>query len=424
MEALVIGGGNPLCGTVEINGAKNAALPLLAATVLHGGTYILHNCPDITDVALAAEIIEALGGRVHRAGKTLTVDTQSVTAWRVPAELMARMRASVLFLGPLLGRFGRAVLTMPGGCPLGKRPIDLHLDAVAQMGAAVTLQEGEIRCEASKLHGCTIDLLFPSVGATENALLAAAACRGTVIIRNAAREPEIACLAEFLRAMGAEISGVGTETLTVAGGRPLGDAACTVLPDRIETATYLCAAAGCGGDITLLHTDGGLLLPVLETLSDAGCRVEQAGDCLKLRSDGSLRAAGTIQTAPYPGFPTDAQALVMAALLRADGCTRFSETIFERRFSHVAQLRRFGAEIETAGPTALVRGVRQLHAAEAGGSDLRASAAIVIAALQAPGESRIYGINHLHRGYDNLEGGLRKLGAEIGQENDWKFPTS
>lgn len=423
MEALVIRGGSPLYGTVEINGAKNAALPILAATVLHGGVYLLQNCPDITDVAMAAEIIEALGGRVRRAGKTLTVDTREVSAWAVPAELMARMRASVLFLGPLLGRFGRAVLTAPGGCPLGKRPIDLHLDAVTQMGAVVTLQEGEILCEASALHGCTMDLLFPSVGATENAMLAATACRGTVVIRNAAREPEISDLAGFLCAMGAEICGAGTGTVTVTGGRPLGDAVYRVLPDRIETATYLCAVAGCGGSITLTHTDGSLLLPVLEVLSNAGCRVEQQGDCLKLQVQLPLRASGSIETAPYPGFPTDAQALMMAALLRAEGSTRFSETIFERRFSHVEQLRRFGAEIETAGPTALVHGVRWLHPAEAAGSDLRAAAAVLLAALQAPGISRIYGIKHLHRGYDNLEGGLRSLGAEIAREYDWKFPA-
>lgn len=413
MEALQIRGGMPLYGTIEISGAKNAVLPILAATVLCGGKYVIHNCPDITDVILAEEILQSLGGQTTRVEKTLTVDTRSLTGWEIPAALMARMRASILFLGPLLARFGRAVLTMPGGCPLGRRPIDLHLDAMAQMGAAVTLQEGEIRCEAPWLHGCTIELPFPSVGATENALLAAVACHGTVTLRNAAREPEIGDLVRFLRAMGADIRGEGTATLTVCGGAALHDADHTVLPDRVETATFLCAAAGCGGDVTLCRTDGTLLLPVVEVLERAGCTLAQREDRLTIRAEQPLQAAGQIETAPYPGFPTDAQALVMAALLRAKGDTRFSETVFERRFGHVAQLRRFGARIDTTGPTALVRGVETLRPASVEGGDLRATASLIVAALQAPGESRISGLKHLHRGYDNLEEKLRLLGADL-----------
>lgn len=415
MEPLVIRGGNPLCGTVEINGAKNAVLPILAATVLHGGTYAIHNCPDITDVALAAQILEVLGGQVTRSGRQLLVDTSGLQGWTIPGELMAKMRASVLFLGALLARFGRAVLTMPGGCPLGRRPIDLHLEAMAQMGAAVTLQDGLIYCEAQALHSCEIDLLFPSVGATENALLAATACQGTVTIRNGAQEPEIVDLARFLQTMGAEIRGAGTNCITVHGGAPLVDAAYGVMPDRIETATYLCAAAACGGDVFLRHADGANLLPVTEALERAGCRLEQRHDGLRLRSEGVLQSVGEIETAPYPGFPTDAQAVLMAALLRAEGETRFSETVFERRFGHVPQLRRFGAQIETVGPTALVRGVRKLYGAQAEACDLRAAAALIVAALQTPEESRIHGIKHLHRGYDNLEGTLRRLGADITQ---------
>ena len=414
MEALRIFGGKPLHGTVEISGAKNAVLPILAATVLCGGKYVIHNCPEITDVTLAEEILRSLGGQTARVGKTLTVDTRSLCRWEIPGSLMARMRASVLFLGPLLARFGKAVLTMPGGCPLGRRPIDLHLDAVAQMGTAVTLLEGEIRCEAPyRLHGCSIELPFPSVGATENALMAAVACRGTVTLRNAAREPEIGDLIGFLRSMGADIHGDGTGTLVITGGTDLRDTDHTVLPDRVETATLLCAAAGCCGDVTVTNTDGRLLMPVISVLERAGCEILLGNGTVRIRSEQPLRSAGQIKTAPYPGFPTDAQALVMAALLRAEGCTRLSETVFDRRFGHVEQLRRFGANIETVGPTALVCGVSMLRAAEAEGCDLRATAALVIAALQAPGESRISGLKHLHRGYDNLEEKLRFLGADL-----------
>ena len=413
MEALVIDGGKPLCGSVAISGAKNAVLPILAATVIGGGTIVLHHCPDITDVALAAEIIAYLGGSVKRLGRTLWVDTSGVCRWVIPAALMARMRASVLFLGALLARFGKAVLAMPGGCPLGRRPIDLHLEALAQMGAGVCLYENEIHCEASRLHGGVIELPFPSVGATENVLLAASACHGTVVLRGAAREPEVEDLARFLRSAGVEIWGEGTEELTVNGGAPLRDAAHTILPDRIETATYLCAAAACGGEVELRQTDGDLLNPVVQVLRQSGCELSKTADGVQIRSSGILQACGSLETAPYPGFPTDAQALVMAALLRAEGCTRFSEGIFERRFGHVPQLRKLGAEIETMGSTALVRGVRQLSAASLESGDLRAAAALVIGALQAQGKSTVTGLKHLDRGYDNLEGNLRSLGAEI-----------
>lgn len=413
MEALIVNGGRPLRGTVEISGAKNAVLPILAATMVRGGRYVLRNCPAITDVELAAEIIRTLGGTVERAGRTLYVDTVEADGWRIPGSLMARMRASVLFLGALLARFGRAALTMPGGCPLGRRPIDLHLEAMARMGASVTMREGEIFCTASQLHGCTVDFLFPSVGATENALLAATACCGKVVLRGAAREPEVTDLIGFLRSMGAEIEGAGTDLLTIRGQTDLDGTTYTILPDRIESATYLCAAAACGGEVTLNAADGSLLLPVLETLARAGCRIKLRRDQITLRSDGGLQGAGAIETAPYPGFPTDVQAPMMAALLRAGGESRITETVFERRMSHVAQLRRFGAEISVSGPTALIRGVEQLHPARAEGEDLRGTAALILAALQAEGESTVLGLKHLDRGYDNLEGNLRRLGASV-----------
>ena len=418
MEMLVIDGGRPLHGTVTIHGAKNAVLPILAATVIHGGSYTLYNCPDITDVTLAAEIITHLGGSVRRTDQTLVVDTTNVFRWTVPAALMAQMRASVLFLGALLARFGRAVLTMPGGCPLGRRPIDLHLESLARMGAEICLCENEIHCQTEGLHGCGIALPFPSVGATENILLAAAACHGTVQLRGAAKEPEVMDLVRFLQSMGVGITEEETGELTICGGASMSDAVHTILPDRIETATFLCAAAGCGGEVLLRQTDGHLLEPVLERLEEAGCRIWCQRGEIGLQSEGVLQTCSTVSTAPYPGFPTDVQAIMMAALLRVQGEVRFVEQIFERRFAHVPQLRKFGAEMEAEGITALLRGVRQLHPAHVEATDLRAAAALVIAALQVDGKSTITGLKHLDRGYDNLEKQLQNLGASVFRVTD------
>lgn len=413
MGAIIINGGTPLRGTVEISGSKNAVLPIIAATVLHGDSYELHNCPDIADVRCACAIVEVLGGRVRRDGQTLFVDTGPVFRRSVPEHLMKKMRASVLFLGPLLGRFGSAELTFPGGCPLGGRPVDLHLEAVASMGAAVTLREGMICCHGPRLHGSSIELRFPSVGATENALMAATACHGTVTIKNAAKEPEVSDLIAFLQAMGADIQGRGTSELTVVGGAPLHGASYTVMPDRMETATYLCAAAGCGGEVNLLGADGHCLVSVLEVLERSGCDIRQRSEGLCVKSAERLRVSGRIETAPYPGFPTDAQAPLMAAFLRARGSVEISEHIFEKRFGHVPQLMRFGARIESAGNCARVRGTDVLSPARVEACDLRAAAALIVAALQAEGESVVSGAEHLYRGYDDPVRKLSALGAHI-----------
>lgn len=416
MEALVVYGGRPLAGAVEISGAKNAVLPILAATVRHGDNYTLQNCPEIADVTLAGEIITLLGGSVARCGDTLQVDTRRLTGWEIPACLMERMRASVLFLGAILGRFGKAHLTLPGGCPLGRRPIDLHLKVMSQLGAAVTMQDGEIRCRVDRFHGGEICFPFPSVGATENFLLAATACEGEATLCNAAREPEIVDMANFLVSMGAEIHGAGTEVITVSGGRPLHGTVHRVLPDRIETATYLCAAAACGGDVTLRNTDQGLLVPVTEALRQAGCRIDRTDDGLRLRSEGRLQAVGEVMTAPYPGFPTDVQAPFMAAMLRARGESVLTETVFDSRFAHVAQLQRFGARIRCAGPAARISGVPDLQPAAVKGTDLRGTAALVLAALQSEGKSVIFGLEHLDRGYAHMEEKLRHLGADTARK--------
>lgn len=413
MDAFVINGIQPLYGCVKISGAKNAVLPILAATICHGGKYVLHNCPDIADVRYAVQILRTLGAQVTRVDHVLSVDTRDLCRWVIPAGLMMKMRASVLFLGPLLARFGRAVLTMPGGCPLGRRPIDLHLRAVSCMGAAVTMLEEQICCCTSGLHGCDISFDFPSVGATENAVMAAVGCCGTVTIHNAAREPEVCDLIAFLQAMGADIRGAGTDIVTVCGGAPLHDADHTVMADRIEAATYLCACAGCGGKIALDGAQETTLQPVADVLRSAGCKVWQRENALCLESNGELCAVGCIETAPYPGFPTDAQALVAAALLRADGQSKLSETIFENRFGYVSQLQRLGAQIGIVGSTAVISGVRDLRPAKLEACDLRAAAALMIAAMQTQGESTVFGLKHLYRGYDNPEAKFCSLGARI-----------
>ncbi len=413
MEALVIDGGRPLYGKLDISGAKNAALPILAATVICGGVYELGHCPEIDDVELAMEIICALGGWAERRGKTLLVDTTRVCSWQIPKELMERMRASVLFLGALLARFGKAEIWAPGGCPLGGRPIDLHLSALSKMGVQISCCEGKICCEAPKLHGCCVQLGFPSVGATENILLAAMGCREAVEIHGAAREPEIGDLIGFLQTMGAEITGKDTGTLRICGGRVLSPCTYSVMPDRMEAATYLCTVAGCGGKVTLQNVNGMLLFPVLQALEQAGCDIDLQEREIILSAPERLRAVSSIQTAPYPGFPTDAQAPMMAALLRAEGVSTIREGVFAQRFFHVPQMRRLGAELEVCGPCVRIRGVSRLEGAALWGSDLRASAALTAAALQATGKSVVYGINHLKRGYDDWEGNLRKLGAQI-----------
>ncbi len=412
MQILSVRGGAPLRGSIPVSGAKNSVLPILAACAVCRGVSVLHNCPDISDVGDTLEILRCLGCRAEKRGGALIVDARTLCGWQVPAQYAGRLRSSVLFLGALLAHMGRARIALPGGCPLGKRPIDLHILALQALGAQVAVGQHFAECRAETLHGGRIRLPFASVGATENAILAALGCEGTTVIENAAREPEIGDLIRFLRAAGAQIGECGGE-ITIQGGAPLHGTTYTVMPDRIETATYLCAAAACGGDVTLRMTDGRTLLPVLDVLRASGCEITQSGDTLRLCGDGSLRAPGAIETAPYPGFPTDAQAIVMAALLRERGRTEFTETIFENRFRHIAELRKFGAAVTFSGRRAQLDGVAALHGANVRAEDLRGGAALVIAALCADGESRIAGVKHILRGYDTLAGKLQILGGDI-----------
>ena len=417
MSYYVVQGGQTLRGSVPISGAKNSVLPILAATLLNGGRNVLHNCPDLRDVRSAIQILEHLGCKVSREGDTVTVDSTVVDRWDVPHELMREMRSSVSFLGPILARCGRARLRLPGGCDIGPRPIDLHLSALRKLGAVIREQGGDILCEASDLQGRDIILSFPSVGATENTLLTATACGGVTRIINAAREPEITDLQEFLRKAGALVLGGGESVITVSGSTPRRDVEHTILPDRIEAATFLCAAAACGGEVTLTGAEPEHVGTVIQCLRDAGCTVRSAGRTITLLAPKRLGSMPTVRTMPYPGFPTDSQAPLMAAACTAQGSALFIETIFENRFRHAAELQRMGADIRISGRTALVTG-RQLHGARVRSTDLRGGAALVVAALAAQGESRVEDLTHIDRGYEHLAQKLTALGASIRRVDD------
>lgn len=418
MGHLLVRGGKPLCGSVPVNGAKNSVLPILAATLLNGGKNVLHNCPALRDVDSAVAILRHLGCAVTRERDTVTVDSAPMDRWDVPHELMREMRSSVIFLGPIIARCGRARLCAPGGCELGPRPIDLHLAALARLGVEVREEGGEIDCIAGDMRGTDLFLSFPSVGATENAMLAATACAGVTRIVNAAREPEIADLQEFLRKAGCQVRGGGESQIAVTGGNARRDVEHTIMPDRIEAATFLCAAAACGGRVTVTEAEPEHLATVLQSLSEAGCRCAVAGRAVTLEREGALRAMPPVRTMPYPGFPTDAQAPLMAAACVARGTTLFLENIFENRYRHTQELCRLGAEISVSGRAAVVTGVERLRGARVRCTDLRGGAALVIAALAAEGESVIEDTHHIERGYADLPARLRALGADTERTED------
>ncbi len=411
MSVMYIRGGAPLEGELTVHGAKNSVLPLLAACLLADGPVTLHNCPKLTDVDAALAILRHLGCKTVREGRSVTVDPTGAAGSAVSEEQMRAMRSSIIFLGPLLARTGEAHLTYPGGCELGPRPIDLHLAAIRALGCQVSEDRG-IHCEG-RPRGGEVQLSLPSVGATENAMLCAAGGTGITTIVNAAREPEIRDLQNFLNTLGADVHGAGGSIVTVRGAGPLHGGEFTVMGDRIVAATLLSAAAAAGGRIRLRGVDWRHLSPVLSALSQAGCRVVSRPDCVELSRDRAkpLRAVPTVRTAPYPGFPTDAQAPVMAALAASEGCTLFVETMFDSRYRHVAELRRMGADITTEGRVALVRGVERLHGANVEAPDLRGGGALAAAALGAEGVTALRGLNHIDRGYENLEVMLSSLGG-------------
>lgn len=413
MSEFRIAGGRPLEGTVPVHGAKNSVLPILAASVLVPGITVIRNCPCLSDVTASLAILEHLGCRTTREGDAVTVDASAPTRCDVPDALMREMRSSVIFLGAILGRMGCARLNLPGGCELGPRPIDLHLAALRELGAEIGEGPGGLDCTACKLVGREINLSLPSVGATENIMLAACGAQGVTTIHNAAREPEILDLQNFLNTMGARVRGAGSSEITIEGGAALHGGEHRLIGDRIVAATYLTAAAAAGGDVTVTGVDCGHLTTVTSILSEAGCRVQPGTGWVRLRHKGPLRAVRPIRTAPYPGFPTDAQAPVMAALTGGIGTTIFVENIFESRYRHVDELIRMGAKIRTEGRVAVVCGVPALHGSTVAAADLRGGAALVVAALSAEGETVLTGLHHIDRGYERLEENFSALGASM-----------
>ena len=413
MSRLLIQGGNRLAGEVTIQGAKNSVLPVLAATILTSGEVELRRCPRLRDVEASIRILQALGCRAAWQGDNLAVDTSRMSGCAIPDALMREMRSSAIFLGAILARCGQAELSYPGGCELGPRPIDLHISGLRTLGAEIDDTGGTLHCKAQKLTGREIVLGFPSVGATENLMLAACGAEGVTVLSNAAREPEIEDLQNFLNTCGGEVTGGGTSTVVIRGGRPLHGGTYTVIPDRIAAATYLCATASAGGDIFLRGAREAHLSTVTAALREAGCAINGDSGGIACRCAGRLNAPRPIRTAPYPGFPTDAQAIVMAALLRCRGAAVFEENLFSSRYRHVDELARMGADIRTSGRVAVVLGVERLHGAAVRSTDLRGGAALCVAALTAEGETVVSDIAHIDRGYQSLEQDLTALGAEI-----------
>lgn len=420
MEKIIINGSKRLNGEIAVQGAKNSVLPILVATLLIDGVSVIHNCPCLSDVDATIKILTYLGCRVTREGHTVTVDARGVSKNDVPETLMHEMRSSIVFLGGILGRTGEAVLSTPGGCEIGLRPIDLHLSAMEQFGATVKTENGLIICSAGEkgLTGTKITLSFPSVGATENIILAGVLAKGTTVITNAAREPEISDLADFLNRCGARIHGAGDSTVTIEGVNKLCSTEHTVIPDRIAASTYMIAAAVTNGRICLKDVIPSHIGPAVQPLREAGCDVRVSGRWVCLSAPPRLHRIRMIRTMPYPGFPTDVQAQIMALTSVCEGTSVIVENIFESRFKHIGELIRFGAKISAEGRMAVVEGVRKLYGANVKATDLRGGSAMIIAGLCAEGTTQISEIHHIDRGYEKPEEVLSFLGADIKRVKD------
>lgn len=414
MGKLIISGGSPLQGELRASGAKNAVLPILAATLLADEPVVINNVPHLQDVTTTMELLGRMGANlVVDERLNIEVDPRSVSDFRAPYDLVKTMRASILVLGPLLARFGRAEVSLPGGCAIGSRPVNLHIKGLAAMGADIRLEEGYIHAQAERLKGAHIVMDLVTVTGTENLMMAATLAKGTTIIENAAREPEVVDLANCLNAMGARISGAGTDTLVIEGVDRLSGTRYRVLPDRIETGTYLIAAAITRGRVKVKDTQPEILEAVLLKLEDAGARVNTGEDWVEVDMEGGRPKSVHIRTAPYPGFPTDMQAQFIALNAVAEGVGTITETIFENRFMHVHELQRMGAQIQLEGNTAISTGVPWLTGAPIMATDLRASASLILAGLVAKGDTVVDRIYHIDRGYDCIEEKLSQLGARI-----------
>ncbi len=418
MDIFVIQGDRRLGGTVRVSGAKNAVLPLMAASLLAEGTVEIAGAPHLRDIATLGKLLTHMGASVERVGDgeegrdAIRIDPAQVRRPEAPYDLVKTMRASVLVLGPLVARHGRARISLPGGCAIGARPIDQHLKGLERMGAKTSLSEGYVEVEVSRLSGAAVHFDMKTVTGTENLMMAATLAKGTTVLSNAAREPEVCCLAGTLRSMGADIEGEGSDEIVVRGVPSLRGVRHEVIPDRIEASTLLLAGAITGGDVTVLGAVPSAMDAVLRKLVESGAEISEVPGGVRVRREGPIRSVN-IETSPYPGFPTDVQAQFMAYMCLSDGESLIRETIFENRFMHVAELRRMGARIDVSGNTAAVKGVTKLSGAPLMATDLRASASLVLAGLSAPGITEVLRIYHLDRGYESLENKLSSLGARI-----------
>ncbi|MDH7576655.1 MAG: UDP-N-acetylglucosamine 1-carboxyvinyltransferase [Bacillota bacterium] len=411
-DKFLIQGGTSLTGDIQISGSKNASLPILAATLLTPDRCLIYGVPRLADIRIMIQMLSGLGAQISMQGHQVAVQARELQITEELNQHARKMRASFLLMGPLLARHGKACLALPGGCAIGKRPVDLHLKGLAALGAKITIEKGYVRATARRLTGSDIYLEFPSVGATENLMMAATGARGTTTLLNAAAEPEIVDLACFLKKLGAKITGAGTRVVKIEGSRSLHGAAHTVIPDRIEAGTYMVAAVATGGRVRLLKVIPAHLRSVIAKLRKTGAEIEKGRDELLVAATCKSTPL-QIRTSPYPGFPTDLQPQFAALLTTVTGTSRIVETVFEERFLYTEELRRMGASIEVSGPKALIRGVERLYPAQVKVPDLRAGAALVIAALKAWGETEINCVHHLDRGYEGIEEKLRGLGARI-----------
>ncbi len=412
MSSYIIQGGEKLQGEVKISGSKNAALPIMAASILNGGITKLYNVPNIHDTQKMIEILKLLGCKIKKKENKIIIDSSKVERYEIPEDLMREMRSSVILAGGIVGKYRRATFSYPGGCDIGARPIDLHLKAFEKLGINISENYGKIECKCDKIVGTKIDLDFPSVGATENTILAACLAEGTTTINNAAREPEIIDLQKFLNRMGAKVKGAGTNTIEIQGVKRLKDVDYNIMPDRIEAGTFLVAGAITEGKIKLLNADATQIQPVINKLEEANCKIEIEKDYIELIAPKRLKAVD-IKTMPYPGFPTDMQAVFTAAMAKAKGTSVIVENIFENRYKYTQELIRMGAKITIEGRTAVVKGVKKVQGTTVKATDLRGGAAMVILGLSAKGITEVDNIHYILRGYEKLEKKLENLGAKI-----------
>ena len=418
MDKLIIEGARKLHGEIRISGAKNAALPLIAATLLAPGWHVIHNVPDLRDTRTILALLESLGAVWKRKGDALTINTETLNNLEASYDLVKSMRASILVLGPLVARMGKARVSLPGGCAIGARPIDFHLQGLTKMGARLDLEDGYVNAFVGNyLSGAHIYFDVPSVTGTENILMASVLAKGITVIKNAAREPEVGNLVDMLIAMGADIEGKDTDRLIIHGVKSLKPAEVTTIPDRIETGTYLVAVGAAGGEATLTNCNPNHLPALTEKLRAAGLIIKESENSIFVSRPSKVQSID-IKTLPYPGFPTDLQAQLMVLMTVSNGLSVITETIFENRFMHVAELKRMGAEIKINGNSAIVKGIKQLKGAQVMATDLRASASLVVAGLAAKGVTEISRIYHLERGYEDMVGKLRALGARVHKEKE------